>query len=411
VPSPQRGPRRRRYRALRWSGRTLLLLLILGLALSAVQLVRTYPSVAPIVTADASTQLGAPPALPWPAGGEATIRVEGLGSLGSSGPLQPIPMASTAKVMVALLILEDHPIGLDQPGPSITISAADVADYQRDVALDESSVPLVVGEQLSEYQLLQGLLIPSASNFADLLARWDAGSLEAFVARMNQRAMALGMAHTRYADASGFSPASVSVPADLVTLARQAMHDPIFARIVAQPAVTLPIAGTRTSTDALLSEGVVIGVKTGHTDQAGGNFVFAAQSGVQGFPVEIFGAVMGQSSLPAAFDATRTLLHGVIAHLHYAIVVHRLQPVALYRAPWGAQTGAQPDDFLQFLYADGMTLRRQIVVGPVQPPIMAGTVLGTLTVQIGDQRQTVPLVSDGALAEPSIRWRLTRPPG
>src|SRR5207245_2887973 len=154
-------------------------------------------------------------------------------------------------------------------------------------------------------------------------------------------------------------------------------------RIVAQPQVTLPIAGTRTSTDALLSEGLVIGIKTGHTDQAGGNFVFAARSGVQGFPVDIFGAVMGQASLADAFATTRTLLQGVIAHLHYAILVHRLEPVALYQAPWGARTGAQPDDFLQFLYADGMTLRRQVVVGPVQPPIMAGTVLGTLTVQVG----------------------------
>src|SRR5205823_4378939 len=151
-------------------------------------------------------------------------------------------------------VLERHPIGIDQPGPMVTVTAADVADYQRDVALDESSLPVVAGERLSEYQLLQGLLIPSASNFADLLARWDAGSLAAFVARMNQRAAGLGMAHTSYADASGFDPASVSVPGDLVILARQAMRDPVFARIVAQPSVTLPIAGTRSSTDALLGE-------------------------------------------------------------------------------------------------------------------------------------------------------------
>ena len=411
APSVRPASHRRRPGAIRWAGRTVLVVLIAGLVASAVQLLRAYPLVTPVVTAAAATQLGAVPSLPWPQRGEATLRVTGLGPMGSSGPLQPIPMASTAKVMVALLILEDHPLGIDQPGPTVTLTAADVADYQHDVALDESSLPVVAGERLNEYQLLQGLLIPSASNFADLLARWDSGSLAAFVARMNQRAGGLGMVSTHYADASGFSPASVSVPVDLVTLAQRAMRDPVFARIVAQPAVTLPIAGTRSSTDALLAEGVVIGIKTGHTDQAGGNFVFAAQSGVQGFPVEIYGAVMGQASLPAAFDATRALVRSVVAHLHYEIVVHKLEPVALYRAPWGAATRARPDDLLQFLYADGMTLRRQAVVRTLQPPVAAGTVVGTLTVEVGDQRRMVPLVSSSPLQAPGLGWRLTRPPG
>lgn len=399
-------------RSLPWLGRGLLLLAILLLGGSVAQLLRANPIVAPVVTAAGVTQLGTVPALPWPARGEATLTVPGLGSMGGSGPLQPIPMASTAKVMTALLVLEDHPLGMDEPGPTITVSAGDVAAYERGLALDESSVAVVVGEQLSEYQLLQGLLIPSASNFADLLARWDAGSLEAFVAHMNQRAAALGLAHTHYADASGFSPLTVSVPADLVTVAEQAMRDPVFARIVAQPAVILPIAGTRRSTDALLAEGAVIGIKTGHTVAAGGNFVFAAESQVAGgAPVRVYGAVMGQLSLAAAFDATRSLIRAVTAHLHYGIVVRRLEVVAHYATPWGAQTTARPDDVLQFLYADGMTLRRRIEVRAVQPPIAADTLVGTLTVDLGDQHRVVPLVSAGALDGPSLHWRLTRPPG
>ena len=399
-------------RWLAWLARGLLLVAILLLGGSVAQLLRAYPVVAPVVTAAGLTQLGTAPALPWPARGEAALTVPGLGSMGGSGPLQSIPMASTAKVMTALLVLEDHPLGMDQPGPTITITAGDVAAYEHGLAQDESSVAVVVGEQLSEYQLLQGLLIPSASNFADLLARWDAGSLDAFVARMNQRAAALGLAHTHYADASGFSPLTVSVPADLVTVAQQAMRDPVFARIVAQPAVILPIAGTRRSTDALLAEGAVIGIKTGHTVTAGGNFVFAAESQVDGgAPVRVYGAVMGQASLAAAFDASRSLILAVTAHLHYGIVVHRLEVVARYAAPWGAQTTAQPDDVLQFLYADGMTLHRRIDVTAVQPPIAEGTVVGMLTVDVGDQRRMVPLVSAGALEGPSLRWRLERPPG
>ena len=66
----------------------------------------------------------------------------------------------------------------------------------------------MAGEQLSEYQLLQGLLLPSASNFAEMLASWDVGNVPDFVARMNTRAAALGMSATHYADVSGFSPLS-----------------------------------------------------------------------------------------------------------------------------------------------------------------------------------------------------------
>src|SRR5437867_11201913 len=199
-------------------------------------------------------------------------------------------MASTAKVMVALLVLERHPIGIDQPGPMVTVTAADVADYQRDVALDESSLPVVAGERLTEYQLLQGLLLPSASNFADMLATWDVGSVPAFVNRMNARAASLGMSATHYADVSGFSPLSVSIPSDLIVLAQTAMRLPVFAQLVAQPQATLPFNGVIRNLDALLGQGGIVGIKTGHTDQAGGCFVVAADLMIDGQSVRVYGA-------------------------------------------------------------------------------------------------------------------------
>ena len=62
------------------------------------------------------------------------------------------------------------------------------------------------GEKLNERQLLDGLLVHSANNLADVLAQWDAGSIPAFVAKMNATATSLGMTHTHYADASGLDP-------------------------------------------------------------------------------------------------------------------------------------------------------------------------------------------------------------
>ena len=132
-------------------------------------------------------EVGTPPNLPWPTQGEAGLYLEGGGALGTSGAAAPLPMASTAKMMTALLVLEDHPVAINDPGPVLTVTRADVATYFAERSQGESVVPVAAGEQLTEYQLLQGLLLPSASNFADLLANWDAGSVGGTVASVTRR--------------------------------------------------------------------------------------------------------------------------------------------------------------------------------------------------------------------------------
>lgn len=115
---------------------------------------------------------GLAPDLPWPAGGAAAA-VSGLGLIGSHGDSSPRPMASVAKVMTALVVLEDHPLSPTEEGSTVTVTQEDFANYQRESAAGQSVVPVEVGEALTERQLLEGMLIPSGNNFADLLARWD----------------------------------------------------------------------------------------------------------------------------------------------------------------------------------------------------------------------------------------------
>ena len=302
----------------------------------AFQYFRPLPTTAATSVVAASERLGTAPALPWPAAGQAALYVDGIGAIGTSGGQSAVPMASTAKIMTALVVLEDHPLALAQPGPVITVTQADVATFRAERNQNESVLPVAAGEQLNQYQLLQGLLLPSASNYGDVLAKWDLGDLATFVNRMNARAAALGMTATHYVDVSGFSPLTVSIASDLVTLARTAMRQPVFAEIVAQTQATLPVAGVVHNLDTLLAQGGVIGIKTGHTDQAGGCFVVAADLSIDGSPARIYGAVMGQpNALIGAFSATTTLLHALGPALHLRSVVHRDDVVARYRTPWG----------------------------------------------------------------------------
>ena len=229
----------------------------------------------------------------WPSSGQAAVQI-GQSRI-QAGPNQhEAAIASVAKVMTAYLVLHDHPLKVGQDGPAITLTDADVADTDRRAGQDESVVPIAAGEQLTERQALEALLLPSANNIATVLARWDAGSASRFVARMNAVARSLGMTHTRYTDPSGYDDATVSTPTDQVRIVDRAMRLPVFASIVATPSATLPVAGSVPNTDRLLGHDGFVGVKTGSDSSAGGCFAFRAIRWIDGRPTTITGVVLGQ---------------------------------------------------------------------------------------------------------------------
>ncbi|MGH8860268.1 MAG: D-alanyl-D-alanine carboxypeptidase family protein, partial [Jatrophihabitantaceae bacterium] len=234
------------------------------------------------------------PSTVWPAAGEAAFVRAGEPEIHVGPDQYAAPIASLAKVMTASLVLADHPLAPGQDGPTITLTDADVADTDRRRRQQESFVSIAAGEQLTELQALQALLLPSANNIAAVLARWDAGSANRFVARMNTAARSLGMSHTRYTDPSGYDDATVSTAADQVRIVDRAMRLPVFASIVATRSATLPVAGTVHNTNTLLGYNGFVGVKTGSDNAAGGCFAFRAIRRIDGKRTTITGVVLGQ---------------------------------------------------------------------------------------------------------------------
>jgi D-alanyl-D-alanine carboxypeptidase (penicillin-binding protein 5/6) len=230
----------------------------------------------------------------WPEAGQAAFVRAGQSDIHAGPNQHAAPIASVAKVMTAYLVLRDHPLRPGEDGPTITLTDDDVADTDRRRRRQESVVPVAAGEQLTERQTLQALLLPSANNIAAVLARWDAGSVGRFVARMNAAARSLGMTHTRYTDPSGYDDATVSTAADQLRLVDRAMRLPVFASIVATPSAMLPVAGTVHNTNTLLGHDGFVGVKTGSTAAAGGCFAFRAVRWIDGERTTITGVVLGQ---------------------------------------------------------------------------------------------------------------------
>jgi serine-type D-Ala-D-Ala carboxypeptidase (penicillin-binding protein 5/6) len=385
------------------------LIVVVLVGLLTFQILRPLPSIGPTILQPASSQLGPPsPVLPWPQTGSVAVAVQDLGTIASFGPQVALPMASTAKIMTGLLILERHPLPLTAQGPAISVTGDDVTTYQTEKAQGQSVFPVAAGEQLSEYQALEALLVPSGNNIAELLATWDAGSVSSFVDGMNARASALGLSHTHYADPSGLSPASVSTPGDLIHLAEVAMRDPVFAEIVAQPEATLPVAGRVFNVDAAVGQNGIIGVKTGSSGPAGACFVFAATVTADNQPARIFGAIMGLPTLDDAFTTARNLLGVIGPALHVRSVLSTLQVVADYEAPWGDKATVFGEQDLNWVVYDGMTLYLRTKLRQVQAPLPSGSDVGSLTVQVGDHAMQLRLHTTEPIFEPDLFWRITR---
>lgn len=295
---------------------------------------------APAVTLIGSARTvvpGALPRMPWPAKGEAAVGVQGSGIVAASRRQTSVPIASVTKVMTAYLVLRDHPLTGQAGGPTFRMTQADALAFQRDAASGDSNLMVVAGEAIDERQLLEALLIPSADNIADFLARWDAGSIGAFVTRMNAAARALGMTSTHYADASGLDPKTRSNATDQVRLAAAAMANPVFADIVARPTVVLPVSGKVWNYNPLVGVDGVVGVKSGFTNAANGCLVVAAWRHVGGRSVLVVAATLGQPlGLYQAAHTDRALLDLVTPVLRLRDVVVAGRPVALAKVPWSS---------------------------------------------------------------------------
>ncbi len=254
----------------------------------------------------AAVVAGPSPALPWPAKGQGAVAVPALGYTAQSGPESSVPIASLTKMTNALVVLRDHPVPAGATGPAITITAGDAAEYENEVHNDQSTVPIRTGEVLTELQMLEAMLTQSANDVAYSLAIWDAGSIPAFVTKMNALAGSLGATSTHYVDASGYDPNSQSTASDVLRVASAAMLDPTFAQVVGMSSITFPGVGTLPNVVSEIGHNGVIGIKSGYTSKAGGCLVLAADKVSGGHSVLVLEAVLGQPTPPPIVPPTTT---------------------------------------------------------------------------------------------------------
>ncbi|MBO0795588.1 MAG: D-alanyl-D-alanine carboxypeptidase, partial [Ktedonobacteraceae bacterium] len=220
---------------------------------------------------------------------------------------KPMPMASTTKIMTALIAMQTG--NLNQV---ITVKQ-DAIDR---VGTIGSNAGLVVGEKLTLKDLLYGLLIPSGDDASVAIADALAGSPARFAERMNLFAERLHLYQTHYTNVDGLTadfqtnPDHYTTAADLVRLSSYAMHNKLFAEIVKTKTYSLPRTDqhpphTWTTTNDLISAyNGTLGIKTGHTWEAGYCLVFAAEHNGH----HLIGAILNSPTAEARVADAEALL-------------------------------------------------------------------------------------------------------
>jgi serine-type D-Ala-D-Ala carboxypeptidase (penicillin-binding protein 5/6) len=325
--------------------------------------------------------VAAPPAAAGPApprvpNADAAIVIDAVdgGVLFAKRPDEERAIASTTKLMTALLALEEA-----EPDEVFTAPAYNAMPA-------ESRINLREGERMTVEDLLEALLLESANDAAEALAENIAGSREAFVEQMNERAEELGLEHTSYANPIGLDQAgNYSSARDLATLARTLLRNRRFARIVDMPSATLE-SGTRLRVVQNRNNLVgaypwVDGVKTGYTLNAGNVLVGAAARGRRARVVSV---VLGEPTEAGRDADTLTLLRwGLARFTRTRIVDHeRVRATAAIKYyDDRAELVPRRDVFLTIRDGEQVHTRAR-APEELEGPLEAGKRVGSVTVVV-----------------------------
>lgn len=386
------------------------LLLVTGLIVIYVSYALAQPisALQPTVSYHFS-QSAKPVNLQWPSYGEGAIGAVGYGVLETHGSNMPVPTASTIKVLTALAVLHQKPLALGEPGPMITITQGDMDSYHSFIARDGSVVAIELGEQLSEYDALEALLLPSANNVAETLARWAFGSIDSFNAYANNYARELGMTGTTVTDPSGFASTTTSTPRDLVLLGEAAMTNPVVTEIAAKQTADIPVQGSISNVNFLLGQNGIVGLKTGNNDQDLGAFLLASKQLIDGNSITVVSVIMDGPDLWTAMNDSLKLLQSAISGFT-TVSISQQTPAARFVAPWHGSSTAVPAKTQTIVMWRNASATASVSIAPLKPSSQAGTPVGSINITSrGRTLASVPLVLAQNFPAPPVSWRLSHP--
>ncbi len=336
--------------------------------------------------------------------------------------------ASITKVMTAMLVLEavdEGTLALDQ-----MITASNT--FTSGLSVYGSTQNIKPGEQMSLLDLLYCLLVPSANEAANILGETVDGSVEAFVRRMNERAKELGCKDTQFVNPHGLHhPDHYSTARDLYLIARKAMENETFRKIVSAKRYEVPATNMSEARELYNTNGLVsalhyggyvydkaIGIKTGTTDEGGYCLLSAARDDEQYLICVVLDAPLieleGGKYDRRQFSDSRTLFQWGFDNFSRREIVDTATPIAQVDVTLSGvdHVLVRPADQLERTLPNDMDLSKvvqtvQLDSETVAAPVEEGQVLGKLHLSFeGEEIGTVDLIAVNAVERSEWLYRL-----
>ncbi len=385
------------------------LALLLGVAFYLPMTLLAPLAPATAVVTKASLLPGDAAQLTWPGYGGSAIGAVGFdGVLGQAGAKTPLPMASITKIVTALVVLEAKPLKVGEDGPKVTMTSADVALYRHYLSLDGKVASVRPGLVFTQHELMQIALIDSANNYAASLAIWAYGSEDAYVTAARAWVAKHQLSSMTITDPTGIDPADAASTADLVTLGKLALANPVIAAIVRTPSITVHDIGAISNTNDLLGSSGVDGIKTGTLNTSGANLLFSADYPVGGSTVTVVGVVLGGSDHAQLDTDIRALLAEVKAGFHEVTLATTGQVYARYTTDWGQQVTAVAEKSARIVTWSDTAVTSAVTAKQVTTGTR-GEDVGSVVFRAAGQTVSVPIGLSGAVNDPGAGWRLTHP--
>lgn len=347
----------------------------------------------------------------FPAYGQSAVGIVGKGVIDSSNSDKPQPTASVAKIITALVVMDKKPLAIGESGEDIAITKADQQIYDQYYVVGGSITPVLPGSTLTQKELMQGMLIASANNMAQTLTNWAFGSQEEYVSYANNYLKEKGFSKTTVADASGFSPKTLSTADELVRLGEMAMQDPVIAQIVGQRSAKISNAGTIQSTNFILGRSGINGIKTGNTVEAGGCYLVSADIvHHDGSKSTLIGAIMGAKTVAQAMTDVQPLLFMQLATgFKDKAVVSEGQQLGVITSAWGEKAAVtSASDLSLFGWQEDRPSYNVTIAELGSQAKSKGDVIGSAEVKLGQSSGKVDVVQDGEIAPPDTWWKIKR---
>ena len=344
-------------------------------------------------------------------GGEQYLGTDTDGAWAASGGDDARPIASVAKLVTALVLLDRNPLdGPDDPGPTVAFTEADTDLYDQFYVRGATIAKMPDGSRLSLHDALATMLLPSASNYAVALARWGFGSEGAYVDAARAWLDANGLSSTRIVDATGIDDRNTSTPRDLVALGKIAEANPALAAIVALPSISLPDGpGTVSNTNGLLGTEGIRGLKTGNLGEGTFNLLFSSVLDVGiGTPLTITGVRLGGMTHDSTDQDVAGFLQSVRAGFHDVTVGAAGDEVGHITTSWGAEADVALASNASLLTWSDTPITAALDVG-TPTTWTKGETVGSIRWTAGPNSASAQVKIVGDLEPPTLWWRLTHP--